>query len=72
MSEIAHKFYIFSLKSVGRLVRWSPLLTLSPKSYGFKPQTGQKKLHKTPNFKVHISMSIRFIKLAQMTLKAKI
>jgi hypothetical protein len=25
------------------LVRWSPLLTLSPKSPGFKPQTGQKR-----------------------------
>jgi hypothetical protein len=23
---MSHKFYIFSLKSVGRLVRWSPLL----------------------------------------------
>jgi hypothetical protein len=30
MTDISHKIYIFSLKSVGRLVRWSPLLTLSP------------------------------------------
>jgi hypothetical protein len=34
---------IFSLKSVSRLVHWFPLLTLIPKSHGFKPQTGQKR-----------------------------
>jgi hypothetical protein len=43
MSDTSSKFCIFSLKSVGPLVRWSPLLTLSPKSPGFKPQTGQKR-----------------------------
>jgi hypothetical protein len=46
MSDMSHKIYIFSLKSVGRLVRCSPLLTLSPKSPGFKPQTGRKEEQK--------------------------
>jgi hypothetical protein len=46
--DISHKIYFFSLKSVGRLVRWSPLLTLCPKSPKFKPQTGQK--IRTKNF----------------------
>jgi hypothetical protein len=41
MSDTSYKIYIFSLKSVGRLVRWSPLLTLSPKS-----QIDQKKEQK--------------------------
>jgi hypothetical protein len=42
MSDMSHKFYIFSLESGGRLVRWSPLLTLSPKSPGFKPKQARK------------------------------
>jgi hypothetical protein len=41
VSDTSTKICIFSLKSVGRLVRWSPLL--SPKSPGFKPQTGLAK-----------------------------
>jgi hypothetical protein len=35
--------YHLSCVSVGRLVHWSPLWTLSPKSPRFKPQTGQKR-----------------------------
>jgi hypothetical protein len=31
-------------QAVGRLIRWSPLLTLSPKSSAFKPQKKNKKL----------------------------
>jgi hypothetical protein len=42
-SDISHKIYIFSLKSVDYLVCWSPLLALSPKSPRFKPQTVQKR-----------------------------
>jgi hypothetical protein len=60
MSDITHNIYIFSLKSVGRLVRWSPLLTLSPKSPGFKPQTGQKRRTKNQNSTRRSEIRINF------------
>jgi hypothetical protein len=46
MNDISHKIYIFSLKSVGRLVRLSPLLTLRTKSAGFKSKQARKEEQK--------------------------
>jgi hypothetical protein len=55
MNDTSSKFCIFSLKSVGSLVHWSPLWTFSPKSPGFKPQTGQKR--RTKNQKLESNFS---------------
>jgi hypothetical protein len=43
MSDVSHKMYILSLKSVGHLVRWSPLLILNPKNPGSSSQQAKKK-----------------------------
>jgi hypothetical protein len=57
---LAHKFYIFSLKSVGCLVCWSPLLILSRKSPEFKPQTGQKRRAKNQSSTRRSEIRIKF------------
>jgi hypothetical protein len=60
MSDISHKFNNFSLKSVDRLVRWSSLLILSPKSPGFKPQTGQKEEQKNQSSTRRLEFRTKF------------
>jgi hypothetical protein len=43
------KFYIFSLESVGRLVRWSLLLTFSPEVLGSSHKQARKEEQKIKN-----------------------